>query len=83
MRYTVVWRQMAENQLASIWLQASDPHAVQQASDRIDHLLRNSSFARGNDRAGLYELTVSPLRVLFAVSPDDRIVTVLRVLQAS
>jgi plasmid stabilization system protein ParE len=81
MRYTVIWRPSAENQLARIWLRAADRQAVQQASDRIDHLLRVSSIARGNDRPGLHELTVPPLRALFAVSPADRRVTVLRVRQ--
>ena len=83
MRYTVIWRRTAENQLATIWLQASDPQSVQQASDRIDQLLRVSSLARGNDRPGLNELTVWPIRVLFKVSPDDRTVIVLRVLQTA
>jgi plasmid stabilization system protein ParE len=79
MRFTVTWRRGAENELARIWNQAADRDAVTQASDQIDRLLRNSSTARGNDQAGIFQLTVWPLRVVFAVSPDDCLVTVARV----
>jgi hypothetical protein len=79
MPYTVGWRRSAENELARIWMRADDPREVSTASDQIDHLLRTSSRARGNDRSGVYHMTVMPLRVVFAVSPDDRKVTVLRV----
>jgi hypothetical protein len=55
---------------------AADPQAVRRASDRIDQILRDYSWARGNDRAGTYQLTILPLRVFYEVSPDDCRVTV-------
>ena len=79
MRYTVVWLRSAEDELARIWMRAADQQAVQHAADQIDQVLRVSSRARGNDRKGLYQMTVLPLRVVFAVSPDDCKVSVLQV----
>jgi hypothetical protein len=83
MRFTVVWMPSVEKQLTRIWvralLQRKDVAALTQASDRIDQLLRSSSHVRSNDTAGVYQLTVWPLRVVFSVSPDDRMVTVRQV----
>jgi hypothetical protein len=79
MRYTVTWRQSAQDELARIWMRVTDRGAVTRAANRMDQLLITSSRVRGNDRPGVYALTVWPLHVVFEVSPDDRKVTVLRV----
>jgi hypothetical protein len=79
MRYTVTWLRSAEDNLTRIWLGAPDPEAVRQAADWIDHQLTTSSRVRGGDHQGVYELTRWPLHVTFEVSPDDRKVTVQRV----
>jgi plasmid stabilization system protein ParE len=80
MRYTVTWREDAQDELARIWMGATDREAVRQAADEIDRQLLTSRRARGNDQQGVYELTIPPLHVVCEVSPDDRKVTVLRVL---
>ena len=79
MRYTVTWRPSAQDELALLWMEATDREAVRQASDQIDHLLKTSPQTRGNDQEGVYELAIPPLHVVFEVSPDDRTVSVTRV----
>jgi hypothetical protein len=77
MRYTVTWINSAEDELTRLWMAAADPEAVRLAADQIDQVLRDYSWARGNDRAGTYQLTILPLRAFYEVSPDDCLVTVL------
>jgi plasmid stabilization system protein ParE len=60
MRYTVTWREDAQNQLARIWMEATDREAVRQASDEIDLLFATSSRARRGDHQGVYEFTRWP-----------------------
>jgi hypothetical protein len=83
MRFTLTWLPAAESALAEIWgqtvTQGKDAAAITLASDRIEKSLRSSSVARGNDVAGVYHMTVWPLRVVFDVSPDDRMVTIRQV----
>ena len=79
MRYTVVWLRSTEVELARIWCNVTDRHAVTQAANEIDYLLKTSSQARGNDLEGTKEFSIFPLRVRFDVSPDDRRVTVFEV----
>lgn len=43
MRYTVNWRSKAQDELARIWLRASNRRAVTDAANRIDRLLKHSA----------------------------------------
>jgi hypothetical protein len=79
MRYTVGWLPSAIDELGTIWNEAVDRRAVTHAADQIDHLLKTSSQARGDDLEGTYEFTIFPLRVHIKVSPEDRKVTVFEV----
>ena len=79
MRYTVGWLPSAIDELGTIWNEAVDRRAVTQAADQIDHLLKTSSQARGNDVEGTFQFAIFPLRVYFRVSPEDRKVTVFEV----
>jgi hypothetical protein len=79
MRYTVVWLRSTEVELARIWCNVADRQSVTLAANEIDHLLRTSAEARGNDLEGTKDFTIFPLRVRFDVSPDDRRVTVFEV----
>jgi plasmid stabilization system protein ParE len=77
MRYTVLWKPAAEQELASIWTSASDRDDITAAANRIDKLLQSDAEQRGESRsAGIRILVVPPLGVLFTVEPDDRIVNV-------
>ncbi len=79
--FTVLWRQTAIDQLIEIWLAASDRQQVTQAVETIDSLLSTepSGDLTGELAEGLRTATVLPLRVIYAVQEDDRIVDVATV----
>jgi hypothetical protein len=79
MRYTVVYDRAARNESARIWNSAADQQAVANASDAIDRLLKRQPDQVGRTRGSYRELTVHPLRVVFSISPDDRMVRVVKV----
>ncbi len=77
MRYTVTWDESARDELARLWVQASDRKAVERASNEIDHHLRFRPLGVGAEDGEDRRLTVLPLQVLYNVSPDDCCVRVL------
>ncbi len=80
MKYTVVWIPSAEQDLAELWLIATDRAAVTQAANEIDRLLRHDPEQQGESRSdGVRVLLVAPLGVQFEVLSDDRLVRVLHV----
>jgi plasmid stabilization system protein ParE len=80
MRYTVVWKPEAQRRLANLWLNAADRRAVTAAADAIDKKLLTDPGTQGESRPGGRRILMeSPLGVLFKVSEQDRIVTVLTV----
>ncbi len=77
MKFTVVWRPFAEQQLSQLWLQANDRAGVSEAADRIDSLLQNDPQNEGESRGGGERILIAaPLAVLYRVSLDDRTATV-------
>lgn len=75
-RYTVVWEQDAQGDLADVWLQAGD----RAAAEAIDRDLAVDASAKGIELSeGLRAYHAPPIRVLFLVRENDRIVEVLRV----
>jgi plasmid stabilization system protein ParE len=80
MKYTVVWKPAAEQELASIWTNATDRQAVTAAAHRIDELLQRDPEQAGESRpSGIRILIVPPLAVRFKVDTQDRMVSVARV----
>jgi mRNA-degrading endonuclease RelE of RelBE toxin-antitoxin system len=83
-RYTVVWAPDAEDELADLWIEARDRNALTRATNLVD--LERSHDA-GTKRVGVAEglraLLAPPLRVLFSVDEDDRVVTVAQVKRVS
>jgi hypothetical protein len=76
-RFTVVWQSLAPNELASIWLNAAGRQSVTLAANAIDRHLATNAIAKGIQvKESLRELTVPPLRVVFAASDEDRLVRV-------
>jgi hypothetical protein len=71
MRYTVTWDESAQDELARLWVQASDRKAVERASNEIDHALRFRPLGVGSEDGEDRRLTLLPLQVLYNVSPDD------------
>jgi hypothetical protein len=79
-KYTVTWVKSAQNELATIWTQATDKQAVADAADAIDRELSTDAPTKGQPATGgLRSFEIDPLQVLFSVSEPDRLVTVLRV----
>jgi mRNA-degrading endonuclease RelE of RelBE toxin-antitoxin system len=79
--YTVLWRQTATDQLAEIWLEASDRAHVTQVVEAIDTLLATDPLGDLTRELaeGLRTTTVLPLRVIYEVHDVDRIVDVATV----
>ena len=80
MKYTVVWRQSAENELARLWADAENRCAVATAADLIDGALQFQPESAGESRSGAARiLIVAPLVVTFDIVADDRLVRILSV----
>ena len=79
-RFTVAWHTEARDELAEIWVDARDRNAVSAAVQEIDRQLTSDANTKGTELSeGLRALSAPPIRILFAVRVDDRIVEVLRV----
>ena len=79
-RFTVVWPQSALDELAGIWIASSDRSSVTQAANQIDRELADNPQAQGLELSeGIRAYYRQPLRVLFAIREDDRIVEILTV----
>ena len=79
MRFTVVWTQFALGQLANLWRQASDRHAVSDAADKVDPILRDDPDTKGIPLGRFCILEIVSLAFLYEVTPPDRLVRVLSV----
>lgn len=82
MKWTVVWLPQARDDLATIYLGASDQQAVTEASDWIDKRL-----ARDPEELGIVApdgrfVERPPLSVAFEIIPDDCMVRVLQVVRS-
>jgi len=78
MKFTVVWQQEAEDELARLWLAASERQLLSDAANRIDRELQHEPARLGKKRPdGSYELELFPLKIRFDVLPDDCRVVVL------
>jgi len=79
-RYTVVWKPDAEEDLASLWIAAEDRAAITAAADRIDPLLRTDPDGVGESRSGNARIMfLGPLAITFRIVDEDRLVQVLSV----
>jgi hypothetical protein len=79
-RYTVVWLESAEDELADLWIRAQDRNAVTTAAHAIDVELAEDAATKGGEVSeGLRAFLAPPLRILFAVDEGDRLVEVVRV----
>jgi hypothetical protein len=71
MRFTVIWKASALDQLAELWLRSANRNAVAAASHQIDQLLRIDPDTRGFPFFGNYLILVGPLRAIFTVDRMD------------
>jgi hypothetical protein len=82
MRFTVVWKPSALNDLASLWAAAApgERKTITDAADRIDGELLNDPAAQGESRPGDRRILFAlPLAIVFDVNEPDRIVNILSV----
>ncbi|HEV3006070.1 MAG TPA: hypothetical protein VGX78_16495 [Pirellulales bacterium] len=79
-RFTVVWLQGAQDDLAELWINARDRSAVSAATRLIDIELSRDAPTKGVElHEGLHAFFAPPLRVLFTVDEADCVVEVVRV----
>ena len=77
-RWTVVWEESAEVMLGNIWLGTGQSQQVTEASHKIDEALKEDPHRHGKPLAeGLLVIERPPLRAVFTISDDDRMVRVL------
>ena len=81
MRYTVIYNEQALADLTRYWMWASDRKVVTAAANEIERLLKTTPLTCGEETVTegsvqFRSLTFGPLKVLFTVSPDDRMVRV-------
>jgi len=80
MKYTVVGTTLADDQLARLWLTASDRQKVSDAFDRVESALKNDAHIAGRLHPGGWRVIAeAPIIVSFTVSQQDRLVTILSV----
>ena len=80
MKWTVIYRPPAQDELADIWLNSPDPQEVAEAADAIDQALTSNPFGAGESRGGDARIIIQrPLTVLYDVYQDDALVEVFAV----
>jgi hypothetical protein len=79
--YSVVWTPAAEQELAAVWLAASERTAVTAVSYRLDQELSQDPYNVGFDRDLPVNRTATdlPLGIDYEIVEDDKQVRVLRV----
>jgi hypothetical protein len=82
MKWTVIYRPDTADDLATIWLNATDRQDVADAANRIDQQLSMSPLTAGESREGQSRILVDgSLTVFFDVVEQDRLVTVWAVVR--
>ena len=80
MNYAVDFSSRAEDELAQLWVNASDRNAVTSAADEIERLLASDPLAQGESRGGDKRLIFEqPPAALYRVDAKRRTVTVVTV----
>ena len=79
-KYTVAWDPSCESDLADFWLTVADPQQITRAANEIDSLLQSRPSELGVDlHEGLRVISVPPLKAVYSVSDDDRLVQVWQI----
>ena len=80
MKFTVIWKPVAEAMLTNIWSNDQHPAAITAAANAIDKMLATSPSSVGESReTGIRILSVLPLCVYYEVFEQDRRVHVFDV----
>lgn len=82
MKYTVLWVPGAEQELATLWLDADHRSAITRASHLIDQRLLTDPQNQGESRPGGHRILCEPpLGATYVISPQEAVVRVLHVWQ--
>jgi hypothetical protein len=79
MRFTVVWLEEAEEELARIWYRSKRQYAIASAANAIDMELKIDAHLKGRQKENDRVLIIRPLAVLYHISVDDRLARVLSI----
>lgn len=80
MKFTVIWKPLAERQLAELWNEGNDRNAISSAANELDRLLQRMPDQIGESRESNRRIVhIEPLAAVFEVRPEDRQVLVLTV----
>ncbi len=72
-RYTVLWREDVQNDLAQLWLQSTRRQQISTAADQIDAELLIDAHLKGQAVAGGGKaISIPPLVARFRVDDGDR-----------
>ncbi len=84
MRFTVVWEPQAYEDLAAVWLNAVDREKIVFLAESIDLELTVDPFWKSTELSeGLRALNLPPLKILFSVNVEDRLVDIERIIRLS
>jgi hypothetical protein len=79
-RFTVVWWDDALDELAQLWIDATDRAAINDAALSVDVELSRTPDSKGREVSeGLWRIDLSPIRAYYQLSEDDRLVTIIGV----
>jgi len=82
-RFTVLWHPLLEGDLTEIWINAGDPHPVEDAANQVEQLLSMRPESAGEQISNRgYQLEISPLHLIYRIHPEDRTVRVVSVLRS-
>lgn len=80
MKYSVIWKRSAENDLASIWIAAANRQAITDAVEALEREAATNPLNLGESREENTRVAFrGPLGIQFEVLDSDRLVTVLAV----
>lgn len=81
MRYTVHWTENVLDELAALWMAATDRTAVTTATHRLEQDLARDPYGRGFARNSSVNRTATdfPLGIDYEIIEDDKLVRIVRV----
>jgi len=80
MKWTLVWQPSADNELIDLWVAAPDQADVTRAANLIEWRLRRDPYSFSESRDDNSRIMIEPpLALVYDVSDDDCMVTVLAV----
>ena len=73
MKYTVVFTELADDELAAAWLKSTDRKTVTNTANQLEFLLSNDPLNAGESRDSSLNRIIwgDPIGMTFEVIPDD------------